>query len=257
MQGGDYILMARRRGGLSQRELAERLGCRQATIARWERDDRHPSLGETQAAVRACGFDLSMNLVAEDRSWWPQIAVQLERSPVERLRSLTPPGTPNLVPALEVLSEIAAPAVVIGEVAGALHGWPLVLSGSGAVEVCGEPDKLAEQLLAKGLTESKDLYAMASGQRISVVQRPPGTTGPRDLVRGAEAIDLPSGSVRVAGVLDLLLIADAADGGRRNRETLALQAVLEVERARFAAAPVISSNEERLQAWLDRQPAAA
>jgi transcriptional regulator with XRE-family HTH domain len=257
MHSGDYISIARKRAGLTQRELAERVGCRQATIARWERDDRHPSLEETQAAVRACGFDLGMNLVAEDRSWWPQIAVQLERSPTERLRSLTPPGAPDLGPALAVLSRIETPAVVIGEVAGALHGWPLVLSGTGAVEVCGEPDKVAEQLLANGLAESEDLYAMTSGPRISVVQQPPGTTGPRDLVRGAEAIDLPTGRVRVAGVLDLLRIADAADGGRRSQATLALQAVLEVERARAAAPPVTTSNEERLQAWLDQQPAAA
>jgi transcriptional regulator with XRE-family HTH domain len=257
MQGGDYILMARRRAGISQRQLAERLGCRQATIARWERDDRHPSLDETQAAVRACGFDLAVNLVAEDRSWWPQIAVQLDRTPVERLRSLTPPGALDLVPALEALSEIEAPAVAIGEVAGALHGWPLVLSGTGIVEVSGERDKLAKELVAKGLTQSEDLYVMASGQRISLVQQPSGTTGSRDLVRGAETIDLRAGSVQVAGLLDLLRIADAADGGRRSRETLALQAVLEVERARAVAAPVTASNEERLQAWLDQRPAAA
>ena len=92
MHGGDYVSIARKRAGLTQRELAERLGCRQATIARWERDDRHPSLEEAQAAVRACGFDLGINLVAEDRSWWPQIAVQLEGSPAERLRSLTRPA---------------------------------------------------------------------------------------------------------------------------------------------------------------------
>jgi transcriptional regulator with XRE-family HTH domain len=82
MHGGDYILMARQRARITQRELAARLGCQQATIARWERDDRHPSLAETQAAVLACGFDLGVSLVADDRSWWPQIAVQLERSPV-------------------------------------------------------------------------------------------------------------------------------------------------------------------------------
>ncbi len=232
-------------------------GCRQATIARWERDDRHPSLEETQAAIRACGFDLAINLVAEDRSWWPQIAVQLERSPVERLRTLTPPGASDLGPALELLSELQAPAVVIGEVAGALHGWPLVLNGTGTVEVCGEPDTLAEQLLAKGLTQNESLYAMAAGQRITISQQPPGTTGAKDLVGGAETIDLPTGSVQVAGVLDLLRIADAADGGRRSRDSLALQAVLEVERARAASAPVTATDEERLQAWLDQQPAAA
>lgn len=257
MNSGDYISIARKRAGLTQRELADRLGCRQATIARWERDDRHPSLAETQAAVRASGFDLAVNLVVEDRSWWPQIAVQLERSPVERLRSLTPPGAPDLVAALEVLSEIETSAVVVGEVGGALHGWPLVLSETRTVEVCGEPDKLAERLLAHGLSQGENLYVMAAGPRISVSPQPPGTTGAKDLVRGAETIELPTGSVQIAGVLDLLRIADAADGGRRSRETLALQAVLEVERARVATTPVTASDEERLRAWLDQQPAAA
>jgi len=256
MRGGDYILMARRRAGLSQRELADRLGCRQATIARWERDDRHPSLAETQAAVRACGLDLAVNLVSEDWSWWPQIAVALERSPAERLRVLSPPGAPDLGPALEALSAGNVPTVVIGEVAGALHGWPLVLSGTGTVEVCGERKGVGEQLLANGLTESEDLFATAAGQRISVIEHPPGTTGSRDLLRGAQTLDLPTGSVQVAGVLDLLRIADARDGGRRSRKTLALQAVLDVQRARAAGAPVTASNEERLHAWLDQQAAA-
>lgn len=57
-------------------------------------------------------------------------------------------------------------------------------------------------------------------------------------------------------MLDLRRITDAAEGGRRSRETLALQAVLEVERARAASAPVTATDEERLQAWLDQQPAA-
>lgn len=257
MRGGDYILMARRRAGLSQRELADRLGCRQATIARWERDDRHPSLTETRAAIRACGLDLAVNLVNEDRSWWPQIAVALERPPAGRLRALSPPGAPDLSPVLEALAESSVPAVVIGEVAGTLHGWPLVLSGNGTVEVCGEPKTVGEQLLANGMTKSEDLFAMAAGQRISVIEHPPGTTGPQDLVRGAHIIDLPTGSVQVAGVLDLLRIADAGDGGRRGRETLALQAVLDVQRVRAAGVPVTAGNEERLQAWLGQQPAAA
>jgi len=253
MRGGDYILMARRRAGLSQRELADRLGCRQATIARWERDDRHPSLTETRAAIRACGLDLAVNLVNEDRSWWPQIAMALERPPAERLHALSPPGAPDLSPALEALAESNVPAVVIGEVAGALHGWPLVLSGNGTVEVCGERKTVGEQLLADGLTESEDLFAMAAGQRISVIEHPPGTTGSRDLLRGAQTLDLPTGSVQVASVLDLLRIADARDGGCRNRKTLALQAVLNVQRARAAGAPVTASDEERLHGWISRR----
>lgn len=243
MHGGDYILMARQRARITQRELAARLGCQQATIARWERDDRHPSLAETQAAVLACGFDLGVSLVSDDRSWWPQIAVQLERSPVERLHSLTPAGAPDLVPVLALLSGIGTPAIVIGEVAGALHGWPLVLSGTGGVEVCGEPAELTEQLAASDLTPIGDDYEMASGQRISVVRQPPGTAGPRDLLRGAETIELPSGPIRLASVLDLLRIADARDGGSRSRETLALQAVLEVERARTASTPAVDRTD--------------
>jgi transcriptional regulator with XRE-family HTH domain len=82
--------MSRRRAGLTQRQLAERLGLRQATIARWERGDRQPSFEDTQAAARACGFDIDAHLVVEDRSWWPQIAAQLELDPLKRVRRLTP-----------------------------------------------------------------------------------------------------------------------------------------------------------------------
>lgn len=249
--------MARRRAGLTQRELAERLGCRQATIARWERDDRHPSLDEVQAAARACGFDLAMNLVAEDRSWWPQIAVQLEGSPFERVRSLIPPGTPDLVPVLEALAQVDAPAIVIGEVAGALHGWPLVLSGAGAVEVCGNREELGRALRDVGMRQVADRYELAPGQLVTIVEKPPGTSGTRDLARTAETIEAANGKLQVVGLLDLLRIADATDGDARNREALALQAVLEVQRARAAAAPTTASDEERVQAWLKLQTPAA
>jgi transcriptional regulator with XRE-family HTH domain len=236
MQGGDYILMARRRAGITQRELADRLGCRQATIARWERDDRHPSLEETQSAVRACGFDLALNLVAEDRSWWPQIAVQLERSPIERLRSLARPGARDLVRLLDVIADIEVPAVVIGDVAGALNGWPLVLSATGVVEICGDPAQLGPALLARGLRQVEQRYELASGRALSIMEHPPGTAGVRDLGRNPETTAARDGrSVQVASLLDLLRIADATDGGTRSRETLALQAVLEVQRARAAA----------------------
>lgn len=55
MRSGDYVLMARRRAGLTQRELAERLGVRQATIARWERGDRQVSLEDVEVVAAACG----------------------------------------------------------------------------------------------------------------------------------------------------------------------------------------------------------
>src|SRR5579862_8500936 len=104
MRGGDYILMARRRAGLTQRELADRLGLRQATIARWERGDRQVGFEEVEAVAGACRLHLEAHLVVEDRSWWPQIALQLELDPLDRVRRLTPPGSPDLASALGRLS---------------------------------------------------------------------------------------------------------------------------------------------------------
>src|ERR1035437_7422929 len=96
MRGGDYVVMARRRAGLTQRQLAERLGLRQATIARWERGDRGVSLNDVEVVARTCGLQLDAHLLVEDRSWWPQIAMQLELDPLERVRRLTPPGAPGI-----------------------------------------------------------------------------------------------------------------------------------------------------------------
>jgi transcriptional regulator with XRE-family HTH domain len=42
MDAKDLIVIARKRAGISQRELAERLGRPQATIARWEAGAREP-----------------------------------------------------------------------------------------------------------------------------------------------------------------------------------------------------------------------
>jgi transcriptional regulator with XRE-family HTH domain len=253
MNGGDFILMARRRAGLSQRELAERLGYRQATIARWERNVRHPSFEETQTAVRACGFDLAGTIVAEDRSWWPLIAVQLEKRPSERVSSLTPPGTIDPSPALNRLAERKVPATVIGEVAGALQGWPLVLSGGGITEVCGSADLVVPALVDAGFADTDGRYVLSTGQAVSVVTQPTGTHGQADLARGADVITVEGGSLKVAGVLDLLRIAEASADGERTRELLAYQALLDVKRTRQARSATATTDGERIQRWLSQQ----
>lgn len=228
MSGGDVILMARRRARLTQRELALRLCCRQATIARWERGDRQPAFEDVQDVVGACGLRLDAHLVPEDRSWWPQIAVQLLRTPADRVRSLTAPGASiDHVAVLEALAAIDPPAIVIGEVAGALHGWPLVLSGR-ATEVCVKGD---EEAVAP---------ALLSDARVAVVAVPAGTSGYGDLARSAETIDVDRSSVRVADLLDLLRIADASPDPDARRHALAYQAVLDVQRV--SGEPAISTR---------------
>jgi len=63
LTGGAIIRQARLRAGLSQAELAERSGKDRAQIARWERDGVMPGFETLVELVRACGFDLSLELV--------------------------------------------------------------------------------------------------------------------------------------------------------------------------------------------------
>src|SRR2546421_12785516 len=94
MRGGDYVMMARRRAGLTQRQLAERLGLRQATIARWERGDRGVSVDDVEQVAHASGLQLDAHPLVEDRSWWPQMPIALELEPLERVRRHTPADAP-------------------------------------------------------------------------------------------------------------------------------------------------------------------
>lgn len=223
MRGGDYILMARRRGGLTQRELADRLGLRQATIARWERGDRQVGIEDIEAVAEACGLQLDAHLTTQDRSWWSQIALQLELDPVERLRRLTPPDSADLADALGDVAASATHFVVIGEVAGALQGWPLVLRG-GAIDVCAYvPDR----------------RELSGGVRLRGVAEPAGTAGLNDLWRGSERVATRAGEIRVASLVDLLRIADASTAPGARRNALAYQAVLDVQAAQAKAQAVL------------------
>ena len=66
MDGGALVREARTRAGLTQTELAERVGTTQSAIARLERGT---SLTLERAArlVRACGFDLQVRI--DGGSW--------------------------------------------------------------------------------------------------------------------------------------------------------------------------------------------
>jgi transcriptional regulator with XRE-family HTH domain len=254
MTSGDLIVMARRRGGLTQRELSERVGCRQATIARWERGDRQPSYEDVQTVAQACGLQVDTHLVPADRSWWSQIAMQLDRTPVQRVHRLTPPGAFDIVPVLECLAESRAPAIVIGEMAGALHGWPLVLGGD-KVEVCASEGLIRSVLEDLGVVTVVDgIYELPRGGRLLVTETPPGTNGFRDLAREADPVEIDGGAVRVAGLRDLLRIADASPNPDARRQALAYNAVLDVQSVKHGTRSADERNdEEKIQAWLSRQ----
>ena len=80
--GNDLVREARRRAGLTQRELAEKAGTTQSAIARIETGHSTPSFDTVLRLVRLCGLDLDVMLVERDESDWVQ-AVGLLRLPVE------------------------------------------------------------------------------------------------------------------------------------------------------------------------------
>jgi transcriptional regulator with XRE-family HTH domain len=254
MRGGGYVVMARRRAGLTQRQLAERLGLRQATIARWERGDRGVSIDDVELVARACGLQLDARLLVEDRSWWPQIAMQLELEPLERVRRLTPPGAPDIAAALSELAGAGVPGLIIGDVAGALHGWPLVLR-SPMIEMCGRVDAIGYRLRQMGARQTRSGRHIVSGGVGAVIdEEPAGTGGEADLARNRVPFETPAGAVDAAGLIDLLRIADASAARTARRDPLALQAVLAVQREQQAAgAPDDRAAGDRIAEWLSEQ----
>src|SRR3954467_10024471 len=66
MQSGDLIREARLRAGLTQYQLAERSGRDRSVIARWEQGAVAPSVETLIELVRACGFDLPLELVPHE-----------------------------------------------------------------------------------------------------------------------------------------------------------------------------------------------
>jgi len=83
--GNDLIREARRRAGLSQRELAERAGTTQSAIARLETGRSTPSFDTVLRLVRLCGLDLDVMLVERDGSDWAQAKDLFALTPAQRV----------------------------------------------------------------------------------------------------------------------------------------------------------------------------
>ncbi|CAN5554608.1 hypothetical protein BH20ACT23_BH20ACT23_29110 [soil metagenome] len=90
--GGYLIAEARHRTGLSQTELARRLGSSQSLVARWETGRVAPGFGTVVRAVRACGLDLSVGLHTFDADHDVLIADQLRLAPQVRARRMLEHG---------------------------------------------------------------------------------------------------------------------------------------------------------------------
>lgn len=84
---GQLIRGARVGAGLTQRELAHRLGTHQPVIARWENETTRPDLDTVAKVVQACGFELHVELRPVDHDT-VLVRRELAKRPVERLAGL-------------------------------------------------------------------------------------------------------------------------------------------------------------------------
>jgi len=87
MSLGQFVREARRRAGISQRELATRAGVSQPHVARIERGSIDPPFRLARRLVRACGFDLAVSLVERDDSAWSVAQTQQHMSIDARVRA--------------------------------------------------------------------------------------------------------------------------------------------------------------------------
>ncbi|HEY3830094.1 MAG TPA: helix-turn-helix transcriptional regulator [Solirubrobacteraceae bacterium] len=220
MRARDIIVIARRRAGLTQQELGGRLGTSQVTVARWESGATEPKFQTVQEVVAACQLDLTLGLATGDEdSWTALIHEQLGREPVERVSHLSRDRF-DRVAALELVGAVGPRAIVVGEVAGALHGWPLILSDEGTLDLVVHPED-------RGFAAETILAASAVPDRVRFLDAPPGTYGFADLARAATEVTVGEGTVEVAGLVDLLRIALTDPAPYSQRFALALDATLQ------------------------------
>ena len=90
MRAAQIIREARLKAGLTQTELAARLGRERAQVARWETGGQEPSFANLAAAVEACGYTLDLAIV--ERAPTPELDAELEASvqqaPQQRVQAL-------------------------------------------------------------------------------------------------------------------------------------------------------------------------
>ena len=88
MRSADLIREARLRAGLTQYELAERTNRDRSVIARWEQGAVAPSLETLLELVRACGFDVPLELVPHDDANLERLRKNVLLSPERRVQRI-------------------------------------------------------------------------------------------------------------------------------------------------------------------------
>jgi len=88
--GAQIIREARLKAGLTQTELADRLGRDRAQVARWETGGQEPSFENLRSVVEACGFTLKIEIAPreEDQALDETLEASLLQAPQQRVQAL-------------------------------------------------------------------------------------------------------------------------------------------------------------------------
>jgi len=90
MTAAQVIREARLRAGLTQAELAARLGRERAQVARWEIGAQEPSFANLRSVVEACGFAFRVEIA--EREATPELDAELivsvPQAPQQRVQAL-------------------------------------------------------------------------------------------------------------------------------------------------------------------------
>lgn len=97
---GALIREARKKAGISQAALGDRLGVAGSAIGRWERDEVDPGFDSVLRTVRATGLDLTLALTPSDDHDLTLIRRTLSQTPEGRLE--------EMVTAVRALDRMAA-----------------------------------------------------------------------------------------------------------------------------------------------------
>jgi len=235
MEGRDLIVAARRGAGLTQTELAGRLGRAQPTISAWESGKQRPSFEVVFAAVRACGQELTVGLRKGDDSYNALIRGQLRMNATQRISSLTAVRGVDISQIVDDLVGAGTGFVVVGRVAAAAHGWPITLDDCDAlIEVVPASlqafEKAATQLSYEPAGEAQ--WYLGSRARLVAHEQMLRTHGYVDLARDAESIEIAGAAVRVASLIDLVRIAEGNPESSLRSFVPALWSTLEMVRRR-------------------------
>ncbi|MGH9199122.1 MAG: helix-turn-helix domain-containing protein, partial [Acidimicrobiia bacterium] len=88
MRGASIVREARLRAGLTQKQLAHRLGTKQSVISRWESGSSSPTLETLAAILRAVGLELHLRLADRDDHDLTLALLNRALSPDERIERM-------------------------------------------------------------------------------------------------------------------------------------------------------------------------